>query len=77
MGKKMDNKDILILLLIGLCIYLFYQNNFLEGYEEMDEEFIDTILERIEEGGKELPDDLIAHLDDQIDQIDNNNNNNK
>ena len=38
MGKKMDNKDILILLLIAVCIYLFYQNNVFEGFDHDEEE---------------------------------------
>ena len=65
----MDNKDILILLLIAVCIYLFYQNNVFEGFDHDEEEELTELEEKIMYSLVEtddLPENLIEILDEEF-----------
>tara|TARA_B100000519_G_C14122366_1_gene381116 strand:+ start:479 stop:778 length:300 start_codon:yes stop_codon:yes gene_type:complete len=63
----MNNKDILIIFLIALCIYLLYQNNVFEGFDgeeeltDLEEELIYSLEET-----DDLPENLKELLDEEF-----------
>lgn len=63
----MNNKDILIIFLIALCIYLLYQNNVFEGFDgeeeltDLEEELIYSLEET-----DDLPENLMELLDEEF-----------
>ena len=65
----MDNKDILILLLIAVCIYLFYQNNVFEGFDHDDDEELTELEEELMyslEETDDLPENLMELLNEEF-----------
>ena len=64
MGKKMDNKDVIIILLVLLCLYQYFNRNSFEGYQGSGAILNDIIEGDVQDFEPDIIDELIQMMEE-------------